>query len=327
MTETTKTDESSVRRGRSPSFPFVPLETAISQLKKLEGKFGRHPIPVKKAGLAWKLKEGSSQAFQTLAALKSFGFLKYEGSGDDRKASLTDNARTYLRAQQEHIKKDIIREAALKPKEIAKYWADWKTDPPPVEVRLDELGLKANYTGEGAKAFLKVYDETIAYAGLTESDKIPLVDDVGHEEDDDLNRQRVAPKVGDYVQWTSGDSDQFRIPRCVTWISDDGSHARVHGSPTGIKMSELTVVDPPAPPPAGLAGKAEASMSDSNEDAPDINIFLTGKRLQITADIDRGGIIILKKMLDQFEEALKLLSQPIENFKRPEADTNSDETE
>ena len=170
-------------------------------------------------------------------------------------------------------------------------------------------------------------DATITYAGLAESDKIPPVDDAEHEIDDDLNLQRVTPKVGNYVQWTSGGSDQFRIPRCVNWISDDGSHARVHGSPTGIKMSKLTVVDLPTPPPAGLAGKAEASMSDSNEDAPDINIYLRGRRLQITADINRGEIIILKKMLDQFEEALKLLSQPIENFKRSETDTSSDETE
>ena len=198
MAETVKSDENSARRGRSPSFPFIPLEAAVSRLKGLEAKFGRHPIPVRKAGLAWKMKEGSSQTFQTLAALKSFGFLKYEGSKDDRKALLTDDARTYLLAQQEHIKKDIIRKAALKPKEIAKYWAEWKTDPPPDEVRLDELGLKANYTKEGAKAFLKVYDDTIAYAGLSISDNIEA-DGEGEEDNEELSpplNQRRLKKRG-----------------------------------------------------------------------------------------------------------------------------------
>ena len=182
MAETTKPDESGARRARSPSFPFIPLETAISRLEELEIKFRRHPVPVQKAGLGWKMKEDSSQAAQTLAALKSFGFLKYEGSRDARKALLTDDARTYLRAQQEQIKKDIVRKAALKPKEIAKYWAGWKADPPIDEVRLDDLVLNANYTQDGAKAFLKVYDDTIAYAGLSSSDKLPDEEGPEHEE-------------------------------------------------------------------------------------------------------------------------------------------------
>ena len=310
-------------RDRSPSYPFIPLSTAIERLEAFEKTFGRHPTPKHKAGIAWGMKEGSSQANQTLAALKAFGLL--ESDGASRKIS--DDGRTYLRAEQDDIKRRVLREAALKPKKLAEFWTKWKADRPHNEVCLDELRLKGGFTDDAASNFLLVYDETIAYAGLSDSDKIPPVDDTEHKEDDDLNLQRVTPKVGDYVQWTSGGSDQFRIPRCVTWISDDGSHARVHGSLTGIKMNELTVVDPPAPPPVGLAGKSETPVSDSHDDAPDINIFLTGKRLQITADVDAQGIITLKKMLDQFEDALKLLSQPIQNFKRPEPDTSSDETE
>ena len=80
-------------------------------------------------------------------------------------------------------------------------------------------------------------------------------------------------------------------------------------------------------PPAGLVGKAGASVSDNNDDVNDINVLLTGKRLQITADVDAAGIKRLKQMLTKYEEILKLLSQPIENFKRPETDTSSDETE
>ena len=179
MAETTNSDENGVPRGRSPSFPFVPLKTAVGRIEELEAMFGRHPVPVLKAGTAWKMKGASSQAAQTLAALKAFGFLQYEGRKDGRKALLTDDARTYLRAQQENIKRAILRKAALKPKEIAKYWAEWKADPPPDEIRLDELGLEANYTKDGAKAFLKVYDDTIAYAELSKSDKMAPEDGEG----------------------------------------------------------------------------------------------------------------------------------------------------
>ena len=39
-------------RDRSPSYPFIPLKTAIERLEAFEKYFGRHPAPFKKAGLA-----------------------------------------------------------------------------------------------------------------------------------------------------------------------------------------------------------------------------------------------------------------------------------
>ncbi|MCH7689158.1 MAG: hypothetical protein IH899_21205, partial [Planctomycetes bacterium] len=116
------------------------------------------------------------------------------------------------------MKKQILKQGALRPKSIRKYWAGgWGADRPPNPVALDKL-YSDGFSDAGAANFLKVYDATIAYAGLAESDKMSPVDDIARKEDDDLNLQRVTPKVGDYVQWTSSGSDQFRIPRCVTWV-------------------------------------------------------------------------------------------------------------
>lgn len=154
-------------RERSPSFPFIPLGTAVERLEKFDEKFGRHPVPAKKAGLAWGMKEGSSQAYQTLAALKSFGFIDYSGSGDERVAFLTNEARRYLRAQQDSIKRDVIVNAALKPKQVQKFWSDWRADPPPDEIRIDDLIFNHNFTEPAARTFLRVYDETIEFAGLS----------------------------------------------------------------------------------------------------------------------------------------------------------------
>ena len=304
------------KRDRSPSYPLIPLEVALERLTAFEAHFKRSAARPSKVGDAWGVK-AKAYADRTRAALRYFGLIEYQGVGKERQVVISDEGRKYLHAQQEETRREVVRAAALRPKQIAKFWDEWGEDRPGNAACLDELVFKYEYRGAGARKFLKVYDATITFAGLAESDKIPPVDDAEHEEDDD---QRVTPKVGDHVQWTSGGSDQFRIPRCITWISDDGSHARVHGSLTEIKMNELTVVDPPAPPPAGLAGKAEASMPDSNDDANDINVLLTGKRLQITADVDGEGLITLKKVLDQYEEILKLMSQPIEKFKRPETD-------
>ena len=56
--------------------------------------------------------------------------------------------------------------------------------------------------------------------------------------------KRPAPQVGEYVQWTSDGVDQFKPARKVTQIQD--RYVWVDGSQTGIPLSEVTVVEPPA---------------------------------------------------------------------------------
>jgi hypothetical protein len=164
-------------KDRSPSFPFIPLKIAIERLEAFEKKFGRHPTPFVKVGLAWGLKEKSSQADQILAALRSFGLVRYEGMGKERQASLTEEGRTYIRAQQDSVKRQILKQSALRPKIIRKFWTTWGPDRPPDEVALDQLTLKNSFTDAGAKNFLSVYDATIAYAGLTAYDKFEGIEE------------------------------------------------------------------------------------------------------------------------------------------------------
>jgi hypothetical protein len=177
-------------RDRSPSFPFISLRTAFERLESLEKKFGRHATPASKAGLAWGWKEKSGQGDQTLAALKSYGLVQYNGMGPARHVVLTDEGRNYLRAQQESVKADIRKKCALRPKVIQKFWTTWKTDRPADEVAIDELVLDERFSAPGARAFLKIYDDTISFAGLSSSDKIDIDlrdDDNGDGDDDQEN--------------------------------------------------------------------------------------------------------------------------------------------
>ncbi|MBK6895648.1 MAG: hypothetical protein IPH06_03525 [Alphaproteobacteria bacterium] len=171
-------------RDRSPAFPFISLKAAIERLGQLESKFGRHPTPIGKVGLAWDMKENSSQAGQTIAALKYFGLVDYEGAGKDRKAVITEDGRNYLRAQQDEIKKKILKKAALSPKEIAKFWALWGTDRPHEAVCLDQLVIDYKYNEKSARQFIKVYDDTIAFSGLAFSDKVVPIDENNGESED-----------------------------------------------------------------------------------------------------------------------------------------------
>lgn len=218
-----KLSSSKPKKDRSPSFPFIPLGEAMKRLQAFDATFSRHPAPAGKSGLAWGLKDSSSQAFQILAALKSFGLVRYEGSGKTLHAFLTDDARTFLRAQQDSVKKEVIRRIATRPTQIHKFWGIWGQKRPPDAVCLDQLILQHAFTDSAAKTFLNVYDATIAYAGLSDSDMV-----TGDTEDDadELNFQ-----VGDLVNWESGGQIQWANPRKIVAIDekDDQLFYKVQG--------------------------------------------------------------------------------------------------
>lgn len=222
-------------KDRSPSYPFIPLRTAIERLVALDAKFGRHPAPALQAGIAWDMKPASSQAAQTLAALKSYGLVDYNGAGDTRTAPISDEGRTYLRAQQENVKKEVLKRAALKPKAIANYWNVWGPDRPPDPVCLDQLVLKGGFTQGAANTFLRVYDETIHYAGLANSDIDALQDEVPGD-------PPLPPiSVGDLVNVEVGGSLVFPEPRRVRAINihDGKPWVYVEGSQAGASMDNV----------------------------------------------------------------------------------------
>jgi hypothetical protein len=156
------------KRDRSPAFPQVPLGDAVDRLVAFEKHFGRHPAPIDKAGAAWGLK----QCGDILAALRYFGFLEYVGASAARQVTITDEGRNLLRTQQESARREILQRAALRPKEIAKFWPIWGSDRPPDDVCLDELVLRNGFSARGAPLFLASYDATITFAGLTTPGKI-----------------------------------------------------------------------------------------------------------------------------------------------------------
>lgn len=184
----TATDDLSGKtpRDRSPSFPFISLKAAIARLVEFDAKFGRQEPTADRVYLAWDMKGNTSQAQQTVAALKSFGLLEYKGLGPKRPVAISDAGRKFLRAQQESVKKEVLKQIALNPKWIAHFWGKWSADKVPDEIRLDTLVLEHKFNENTAPTFLKVYDETIAFAGLSNSDKIEASeaeDDLENDED------------------------------------------------------------------------------------------------------------------------------------------------
>lgn len=185
-------------RDRSPAFPVIPLEAALTRLAEFESHFKRSPARPEKVGDAWKIKT-KAYADRIAAALRYFGLLGYEGSGKDRQIVVTEEGRKYLRAQQEETKFEVVKSAALRPKQIAHFWNDWGSDRPADPACLDTLVLKNGFSEAGARDFLKVYDATIAFAKLTDSDKVGVSEEDLEEDIDDPPEndagKRAPPRV------------------------------------------------------------------------------------------------------------------------------------
>jgi hypothetical protein len=158
------------QRDRSPAYPNIPLKAAIERLVEFDAHFKRSPARPEKIGDAWGIK-GKAYVDRTTAALRYYGLLEYQGVGKDRHITTSDWGKAYLRSAQEETKRTVIKKAALLPKQIAFFWNQWGTDRPADAACLDELMFKHRFGEAGARDFLKVYDATIAYAGLTSSDK------------------------------------------------------------------------------------------------------------------------------------------------------------
>lgn len=159
-------------RDRSPQFPFIPLGKAVERARELEIHYKRSPGRIVNVLPIWGFSPKSSGGLQTIAALKSFGLLDDEGSGSDRKVRLTDLAYRILKDERPGKREEAIREAALKPKQFAEHWATWGAARPPDLECISELQLDKGYTDDAAARFLKVYDDTVAYAQLSAPDNI-----------------------------------------------------------------------------------------------------------------------------------------------------------
>src|SRR5437899_1309957 len=115
------------KRMRSPAYPYVNLESALSRARAFYAAEQRNSAPLKIAAKHWNYEEKSSGAAQTAAALISFGLMQDEGTGDKRRLKLTHNALRILldeRAESDERAK-LVKDAALAPKIHQELWRRW----------------------------------------------------------------------------------------------------------------------------------------------------------------------------------------------------------
>jgi hypothetical protein len=157
-------------RNRSPAYPNIALKTALVRVVELEAYCKGNPVRPETIGNAWGIK-GRAYIYRTVAALRYFGLVEYQGTAKDRWIALSENGRRYVRAQGMEEKAIVVKAIALRPRNIAKFWDLWGVNRPSENECLDDLVVKFGFTRNGARTFLRVYDETIALFAEAETDR------------------------------------------------------------------------------------------------------------------------------------------------------------
>ena len=159
---------------RSPSFPFINLREALARARALFEIEGRNEAPMEAAARHWGYSEGSSTTNRTvaaLAALAALGLLEVK----DRKVRLTGRAVKILADDREPSpeRERLIQEAALLPSLHRKLRERYGGDSPSDETLRYHLIDSEGFNKGSAMAFIRLFRETLEFAGLVGQSVIP----------------------------------------------------------------------------------------------------------------------------------------------------------
>src|SRR6185503_23765 len=105
------------REGRSPGYPYFPVQKALERAQQLYSQESTHWAPIGSATAAWNYSPKSSGGRQSVATMKYYGLIEVKGEGDSRQIRISDIAKRILLDEREDDteKRALIREVALSP--------------------------------------------------------------------------------------------------------------------------------------------------------------------------------------------------------------------
>ena len=307
---------------RSPTYPSMSLEDALSAVAKIENKYRTSIVDRGEAAKLIGYSSHSGPAGKALAALASYGLLERAGKGETR---VTDRAKAILYAGSDEERLEGLMAAAFEPplfRDLRERFGAAINDgmlPESGVIRhLEKENFNPNAVRPASRAFLKTM-EFLASNGESDSHGAESSGRVESPSTGSEAESCEGARVGDYVQWEYQGALQFKEPRRVRFVTDDGKWLAVEGSEEGIPMEQAIVEkhEPMAVPPVATPLKIPLSANATDgasmqkpmffcalPEEDDLKVLHDGERLQIVASVGREGIARLKKMLDMYEAFL-----------------------
>jgi len=249
---TTDTDASKPlkrRDGRSPAYPFIPIQKALEKIAALYGQEKAHAAPLASALSAWGYSVKSSGGRQTLATMKYYGLVEITGEGDARMVKVSEMARRILLDTREDDteKRALIREVALMPVAHKTLYQKYNTGLASDGTVRHFLTVEKGFNEDAAKELLAEFKQTASFIGLYQPDN--RVDKLDELDDDGDDEKPPSVKVGDKVQVTVAGVDTFPDGATVLGFSDDGAWVYTDQSSSAAKLEEVTLIEAVVAPP------------------------------------------------------------------------------
>jgi len=165
-------------------------------VRELYAKEGRHAVPYTVAAEHWDYKPESSSAIQTAAAIKAYGLVNVNGSGNDRRMSLSQRGLDIvLDEQEESESRDAaIKAAALAPAIHAELWKKYGPNLPSDAALRTFLLRERGFNPTALDPFIAEYKSTISFAKLEPGDTIPEeTDEESPDSEQDQDKRRKPP--------------------------------------------------------------------------------------------------------------------------------------
>jgi len=174
-------DEAKVRKvakDRSPNFPFISLEQALQRAEQFYSQEKRGSAPVAAVAAHWNYSPTSSGLQQTIAALKSYGLMEDDGSGEARKVRLTDlTFRILLDQRPDSVEREQFkRQAALRPNIASEIKEQWPDSLPSGPTLSHFLVLERGFNQQTASRVCKILEENEEFTKSSLSDTLSPVD-------------------------------------------------------------------------------------------------------------------------------------------------------
>lgn len=169
MTDEATEKPTQLKRERSPSFPYLDLETSIEHLSKVYGAAKMNEVRPSDVADSWGMSTKSGSMMRYVAALTQFGLLEASGTGDQRRFKVSSTGRRILEDDRPGVRDGLKSEAALLPKLIRGLYLgegdlpQWGADRPSDSISESALIFDMNFGQEAARRFLSVYDATILH--------------------------------------------------------------------------------------------------------------------------------------------------------------------
>ncbi len=249
---------------RSPNYPGHHLGDAIQDVKKLFKKEGQTTFAESVASTHLGYKSFSGPARVRLAAMKQYGLLEQKGKGE---VCLSGRALTILTMDStnpEH--QEAVHRAALAPPIFDELYRE-KRSASDDSIRHTLIVVK-KFTGDGATNCLRVWRATMEFARMTGQSESGLIhaganDNLSGQDEGNLSETETL-QVGDYVQATINDQDQFHAAAQIKklGVSPQGEPFALFDpvvTTTGVPVKQLRKCAPPsstATPPSPVPSSA-----------------------------------------------------------------------